>query len=45
MARRSKPERALGPYRHYGRWRVVLVAAGGERTFKDYEDEKCHPPG
>ena len=40
MARRSKPERVLGPYRHYGRWRVFLVAAGGEKTLTDYESEE-----
>jgi integrase len=40
MARRSKPERVLGPYRHYNRWRVLLVAAGGEKTVTDYEKEE-----
>ena len=40
MARRSKPERVLGPYRHYRRWRVLLVSAGGEKTVTDYEREE-----
>ena len=40
MARRIKPERVLGPYRHYNRWRVFLVAAGGEKTLTDYENEE-----
>ena len=40
MARRSKPERVLGPYRHYRRWRVLLVSAGGEKTVTDYESEE-----
>jgi hypothetical protein len=39
MARRSKPERVLGPYRHYRKWRVLLVSAGGAKTVTDYEDE------
>jgi len=39
MARRSKPERVLGPYRHYRKWRVLLVSAGGAKTVADYEDE------
>ena len=40
MARRSKPERVLGPYRHYNRWRVFLVSAGGEKILTDYESEE-----
>jgi integrase len=40
MARRAKPERVLGPYRHYNRWRVFLVAAGGQKTVTDYEKEE-----
>jgi integrase len=40
MARRSKPERVLGPYRHYKRWRVLLVTGGGEKTLTDYESEE-----
>jgi integrase len=40
MARRSKPERALGPYRHHKRWRVFVVSAGGEKTPTDYESEE-----
>src|SRR5579862_8814414 len=40
MARRTKPERVLGPYRHYRRWRVLLVSVGGEKTVTDYESEE-----
>jgi len=40
MARRTKPERVLGPYRHYKRWRVFLVTAGGEKTVTDYASEE-----
>lgn len=40
MARRTKPERVLGPYRHYNRWRVLLVSAGGEKALTDYESEE-----
>jgi integrase len=40
MARRTKPERVLGPYRHHRRWRVLLVSAGGEKTVTDYESEE-----
>ncbi len=39
MARRSKSERVLGPYRHHRKWRVIVVSAGGEKTPTDYEDE------
>ena len=39
MARRSKPERVLGPYRHHRKWRVLLVSAGGAKTVTDYENE------
>ena len=40
MARRTKLERVLGPYRHYRRWRVLLVSVGGEKTVTDYESEE-----
>jgi hypothetical protein len=39
MARRSKPERVLGPYRHYRKWRILLISAGSAKTVTDYENE------
>src|SRR5688572_6432913 len=40
MARRRKSERALGPYPHFRKWRVIVVGDGGQRTVKDYESEE-----
>lgn len=40
---RERRDRAYGPYKHRGKWRVVVVGADGERataTYKDFETAK-----
>lgn len=39
MAQRKKGERVLGPYPHAGRWRLIVVGPGGEKTRQDYESK------
>ena len=39
MAQRKKGERVLGPYSHAGRWRLIVVGPGGEKTRQDYESK------
>src|SRR5579872_3310949 len=36
MAQRRRGERVLGPYSRRGKWRVIVVSGGGERTYRDY---------
>ncbi len=38
--RRENRERAHGPYPHYRRWRVYLVAANGSRRYRTFETER-----
>ncbi|HET6282547.1 MAG TPA: site-specific integrase [Polyangia bacterium] len=40
MAQRRKGERVLGPYPHAGRWRLIVVGPGGEKTRQEYESKK-----
>lgn len=39
MPRKQGNERALGPYKHGTKWRVVYVAASGAREVESYETE------
>jgi len=39
MPRKQGNERALGPYKHGTKWRVVFVAASGAREVESYEKE------
>ena len=39
MAQRRKGERVLGPYPHAGRWRLIVVGPGSEKTRQDYESK------
>jgi len=39
MAQRKKGERVLGPYPHAGRWRLIVVGPGGEKTRQEYESK------
>jgi integrase len=39
MAQRKRGERVLGPYAHAGRWRLIVVGPGGEKTRQDYESK------
>lgn len=39
MAQRTKGERVLGPYAHNGKWRLIVVGPGGEKTRREYESE------
>ena len=36
MAQQRRGERVLGPYSRRGKWRVIVVSGGGERTYRDY---------
>jgi integrase len=40
MAQRRKGERVLGPYPHAGRWRLIVVGPGGEKSRRDYASKK-----
>jgi integrase len=40
MAQRRKGERVLGPYPHAGKWRLIVVGPGGEKSRREYESEK-----
>jgi len=40
MAQRRKGERVLGPYPHAGRWRLIVVGPGGEKSRQEYESKK-----
>jgi hypothetical protein len=40
MAQRKKGERVLGPYPHAGKWRLIVVGPGGEKTRREYESKK-----
>lgn len=40
MAQRRKGERVLGPYPHAGRWRLIVVGSGGEKSRREYESKK-----
>jgi integrase len=40
MAQRRKGERVLGPYPHAGKWRLIVVGPGGEKSRRDYESKK-----
>jgi integrase len=39
MARRRKGERVLGPYSQRGKWRIIVVRAGGEKVTEYYDTE------
>ena len=40
MAQRRKGERVLGPYPHAGKWRLIVVGPGGEKSRREYESKK-----
>jgi site-specific recombinase XerD len=40
MAQRKKGERVLGPYPHAGKWRLIVVGPGGEKSRREYESKK-----
>ena len=40
MAQRRRGERVLGPYPHAGKWRLIVVGLGGEKSRREYESKK-----
>ena len=40
MAQRKRGERVLGPYPHAGKWRLIVVGPGGEKSRREYESKK-----
>jgi integrase len=40
MAQRRRGERVLGPYPHAGKWRLIVVGPGGEKSRREYESKK-----
>jgi integrase len=39
MAQRKRGERVLGPYEHKGKWRLIVVGPGGEKSRREYESK------
>jgi integrase len=40
MAQRKRGERVLGPYQHRGRWRLIVVGPGGEKSRRYYASKE-----